>query len=171
MNLLHEIWNIYEYSFPENERRDLESHKQIMNNPLYHLVPLKNQDRIIGFIAYWDLDDFVFIEHLAIKRGLRGKGYGSKTINKMTSLFPKIILEVEEPETEEARKRIRFYQKHGFYLNSYPYLQPPYKPQDAPVPLLLMSFPSKMDELEFCKAREIMYTKVYQMSNVKSSTH
>jgi len=31
-----------------------------------------------------------------------------------------------------------------------------------------MSFPGKMDELEFCEAREILYTKVYQRTAVKS---
>lgn len=168
-NKMQEIWEIYNYSFPESERRDIQSQKRILDNPIYRLQPLCSQNSILGFLAYWDLDAFIFIEHLAIKRGLRGRGYGSRAIKKMVSHYPRIILEVEKPETDVARKRISFYERLGFYLNRYPYLQPPYPPKKRQVPLFLMSFPRKINEQEFRKAKEILYAKVYQKATGQSA--
>lgn len=161
---LQELWKIYQYSFPESERRDLQHQKRILKDPLYHLLPLYDQHNLSGFVAFWDLNTFIFIEHLAIKKTLRGKGYGSKAIKRMASKYPKIVLEVEKPDTRDARRRISFYERLGFILNSYPYLQPPYQPRMYPVPLFLMSFPRKLKEWEFHQTRNILYTRVYHQT-------
>lgn len=162
---LQELWKIYQYSFPDSEKRNLQSQKRILGDPLYHMLPLYEQHHLSGFLAFWNLNSFIFIEHLAIKKELRGKGYGSKAIKRLISKYPKIILEVEKPDTQNARRRISFYERLGFIFNSYPYLQPPYNPCMHPVPLFLMSFPRILNKREFCQIRKILYTRVYQQTH------
>jgi GNAT superfamily N-acetyltransferase len=104
-------------------------------------------------------------ERLAIKKELRGKGYGSKAIERLISKYPKIVLEVEKPDTCNARRRISFYERLGFILNLYPYLQPPYNPRMHPVPLFLMSFPHKLNKGEFRQTKDILYERVYHQTH------
>ncbi|HHY31088.1 MAG TPA: GNAT family N-acetyltransferase [Syntrophaceticus sp.] len=160
-----ELWKIYQYSFPASERRDLQHQKQILDNPLYHIMPLYAEQKLNGFLAFWNLKSFIFIEHLAIKKELRGKGYGSKAIERLISKYPKIVLEVEKPDTCNARRRISFYERLGFILNLYPYLQPPYNPRMHPVPLFLMSFPHKLNKGEFRQTKDILYKRVYHQTH------
>ena len=50
-----------------------------------------------------------------------------------------VVLEVEPAETPMAQRRIVFYQRHGFHLSAIPYVQPPYRKEDQPLPLCLMT--------------------------------
>ena len=57
-----------------------------------------------------------------------------------------ILLEVEDPaDGEWERRRVEFYRRNGFHLLSIPYLQPPYRKGDAPLPLCLMSTDAVFD--------------------------
>jgi len=160
-----EIWSIYESSFPPEERRDLQSQKSILKCDHYHVIPLRDDGNTVGFIAYWRLPDLVFVEHLAIKNGMRGKGYGTKAIKQLTAKYPSVVLEVEKPTTQEAKRRISFYQHLGFHLNQYSYMQPPYDAKKQPVPLLLMTYPHQVDAAEFSLIRHTLYSTVYKTND------
>ncbi|QUH28770.1 GNAT family N-acetyltransferase [Vallitalea guaymasensis] len=157
------IWNIYCESFPENERRSLKQQMDIMKEDEYNLYPVKDNNIIVGFYTTWDLSDFVYIEHLAFDKNSRGKGHGSKTIKKIIDDSNKIILEVEEPNTQEAKKRIDFYTRLGFKLNNYNYVQPAYDKNKESVPLLIMSYPSQISDTEFNSIKDELYKKVYKV--------
>lgn len=161
MDEFEEIWKIYLDAFPAEERRDIESQEQILKNPSYRLQPLHHNGKVIGFAALWVLKQFVFIEHLAIKKSMRGRGHGSHVIENLTTKYPRIVLEVEPPNTQSARQRIRFYRERGFHLNPYHHLQPPYQPGLQPVPLLLMTFPHPIDKAQFGRVRSILQSVVY----------
>ena len=91
----------------------------------------------------------MFIEHIAINKELRSKGYGSKTIELIKAKYDlPIILEAEAPETGMQKKRIKFYENLGFKVNSYDYTQPSYHNAES-VPLLVLSFPKFLNENEF----------------------
>lgn len=162
-----EFWKIYKESFPENERRSLQDQIQLQDNPLYNLQYMYDGVELAGFIAFWDLDSFIFIEHFAIKNELRGKGYGTKILKQIIKTYNKnIVLEVEKTETPEAERRIAFYKRFGFCLNQYNYYQPPYTQTTQPVSLYLMSFPRTINHSEFIDVRKKLYTTVYNFSIV-----
>lgn len=157
-----EAWKIYESSFPPNERRSLELQIDLMKNKLYNFFVVLENKIIIAIITYWDSDNFLFIEHLAVKEDIRGKSIGTKLLkeylirNKQT-----IVLEVEIPSTEIAIKRIRFYEKMGFKLNKFDYIQPPYGKDKSPASMFLMTYPKTINESEFVLIREKIHLSVY----------
>lgn len=190
-----EGWGIYESSFPPDERRDLETQAVILRKKEYafravyalnwHMGPfLSTIDRLMGntekyvdstkpagMFATWNFSDFVFIEHLAVKKECEDKGIGSTILGTLTQnalynntwkkIDKKVILEVERPDTEIAQKRMSFYERQGFRLNKYDYTQPPYSKGKKSVPMYLMSFPEKIDKKEFLRIREKLYKVVY----------
>ena len=72
-----------------------------------------------------------------------------------------VILEVEPPETEIARRRIGFYQRLGLYLNDFPYTQPSMQKDQPPIPLKIMSWPEKVEENTFRSWQKRIYQAVY----------
>lgn len=102
-----QFWRIYESSFPKEERRSRGAQEKLMQNEGYKVESCYIAGEISGFICYWELSDFIFIEHLAIKNGLRGLGYGSKMLRHFLSAHggqknpPRVLLEVGLPPTVE----------------------------------------------------------------------
>lgn len=128
-------------AFPYEERRDKEDWIKLFDDERYKCTFITDENaQPIGFAAWWEYDEFIFLEHLAINHECRGNGYGTKFLNYFREIFKKpIILEVEFPVTEQAIKRIEFYKKADFYLNDrYEYRQPSYHGTES-VPLILMS--------------------------------
>lgn len=167
MKNFNEIWAIYKEAFPLDECRDLEKQKEILNNSLYKLNPIYDKNKLVGFIALWDIDSFIFIEHFAIKKEFRGKGYGKKIIKEVINNYNKdIILEVERPTTTNSKRRIEFYKRLGFCLNEYEYYQPAYNNDTKSIPLHIMSYNKKMTEVEFNKVKRELYTKVYGAEDI-----
>ncbi|MDD3839148.1 MAG: GNAT family N-acetyltransferase [Clostridia bacterium] len=163
MENFKEIWDIYQYSFPKDERRTLDLQKNILQNPMYNLKSIYSHNDLIGFIAMWDLPNFLFFEHFAIKKECRGKGYGTKVLKDLLeSVSKNIILEVERPTDNISKKRISFYQRLGFCLNDYAYFQPAYTQDKQAVPLLLMSYPSGLKDSEFNMVKKTLYQTVYK---------
>ena len=70
-------------------------------------------------------------------------------------------MEVEPPETEMARRRIGFYQRHGIFLNRFAYWQQPLRPGAVPMPLLVMSWPRPVSAGGFEPYKKIIYREVY----------
>ena len=78
----------------------------------------------------------------------RNRGYGGRTLEILKEMYERMVLEAEPPTDDLRSRRIAFYERNGFSKNDYPYLQPPYRPGETRVPLVLMSYPSR---LENCK--------------------
>lgn len=168
----NQIWNIYEEAFPEDERRSLEQQKEILKNTRYELRPLYDKHRILGFIATWDLDDFIFIEHYAIFNKCRGQGYGTTFLKSFLEEADKnVVLEAEKPVNIIANKRIEFYQDLGFYCNPFDYIQPPYEEGKESVPLLILTYPDAIDKEMFSRIRKRLYKEVYRDKGTGSLSH
>lgn len=136
-------------AFPYEERRDLSDQKECLNNKFFNFFEIFDNETAVGFIAFWAFPEFIFIEHIAIDEEKRAGGYGSKTIELVKETYKKpIILEAEAPETEQQIKRIRFYDRLGFKVNSYDYEQPSYHGGEG-VPLKILSFPELISQEEF----------------------
>lgn len=158
------IWRIMLEAFPPEERRNRQGMEAILDDPLFRLLYRRDaQGCPAAFLTYWELDGMRYVEHFAVSSSLRGHGMGSLLLKEfMGQDTTPVILEVEPPETQTARRRIDFYKRLGFCLNDYPYLQPPLQPGMPSIPLQLMSAPGPLSPTEFQTAREELYTKVYR---------
>ena len=159
------IYHLMETSFPSNEYRTYEEHKELLNNSVYSVYVWYNetQTAINAFIAVWEFDEFAFIEHFVVDPECRNGGIGAKMLNELVGMLGKTVcLEVELPEDEMTCRRIGFYQRNKFFLNEYPYMQPPMSKGKNAVPLFIMTSGSGVDEKTFEQIRTTLYTEVYK---------
>lgn len=163
-----QIFAIMKASFPVNERRTYAGAKELLSDPNYRLITeIEGNNKIIAFIAVWEFPLFRFVEHIAVDPLVRGSRLGGKLMAAYIreSLKP-ILLEVEPPVTDLAQRRVNFYQRLGFHLNPFDYVQPPLQKGQSDLPLKVMSYPESLSEAEFSLFKDILYTEVYKV-NVK----
>ncbi|MGO1369677.1 GNAT family N-acetyltransferase [Senegalia sp. (in: firmicutes)] len=162
MENFDKIWDIYNSSFPEDEKRNLNLQKEILKDPRYKMKSLKDDEKVVGFITTWDMDDYLFVEHFAIDEKYRGKSYGKKFLKDLINKTDKnVVLEVELPDTKIAKRRIGFYERLNFKLNNYDYMQPAYGKDKEPMPLMIMTYPETIDKDEFNEVKDNLYNIVY----------
>ncbi len=162
MNDFDVFWRILCEAFPEEEHRNREGQEALLNNPAYHLHYIREEGQILGFWSTWDFESFLFVEHLALDSVCRGKGYGTSALQQIFDTAGKsVILEVEKPETEKAKRRIALYERLGLHLNTYDYFQPPLQTGQGCVPMYIMSWPSLLNEMDFKRVRSELYRIVY----------
>lgn len=162
--LFSEIFKIIEYSFPQDERRDFDEQLAKSNCPEFRTMTLSENGKLLGFLNFWELSDFVYLEHFAVDKNIRGKGLGSELIRQLCALCggKTIVLEAEPPELNEfSARRIEFYRRLGFHTNPFPYKQPPYRKGDEPVELVIMSRPQPLSESDFNEKISEIYRRVY----------
>lgn len=159
------VYEIMDEAFPPTEKRSFEGQKKLLEEKQYRIIPNYNSlGELSGFIAVWSFDTFNFIEHIAVSKQMRGKGIGSTILKSYIRSCNKIILlEVEPPDNEVAVKRIRFYEKLGFNLNSFYYQQPPLQDGFSYIDLKIMSYPEKISEVEFLPLKKQIYKTVYKV--------
>lgn len=132
------VKDLYFNAFPENERRDWNELLAMIGSVReMQLQLIELEGEVIGFMVIWILDDWLFVEHFAISPEHRGKKYGEEVMGDL--IDNKLILEVEPPVSDDARRRIRFYEKNGLRCLPVEYLQPSYRKDGADYPMILMS--------------------------------
>ena len=158
-----ELWALYESAFPPDERRDMQGQKGIFKRDGYAMfAALDAKNGFVGLLDTWEFAGFVFMEHLAVREQLRGKGIGTQILRRyMSACSKKVVMEVEKPQTEVQKKRVAFYERLGFKSNTHAYIQPPYGPGKKPVPMLLMSYPGTISAEEYPLLRRDIHTVVY----------
>ena len=160
------IFKIMEDNFISDEYRNYDEQKELLNNPFYKLYMAKEQDEITAFVAIWEFDEFIFFEHLAVRKDKQNQGIGTKILNQLVKETSKnIVLEVELPKDELKQRRIEFYKRNGFILNKYNYVQPPMSKGKNFVPLLIMSTKKIENKDEFEIIKNILYKNVYKFTN------
>lgn len=137
---------LYNMSFPAEERRPYTDEQHLdsfikMKGGKFRALAAKDGDLFVGFITYWTFEKYVYIEHFAVDPELRGRRIGRTMLRHlMTHAGENVLLEVELPETDEAKRRIRFYEALGFRTRAeIKYVQPPYTKELPEVPMLLMT--------------------------------
>lgn len=151
-------------SFPKEERRpDVMQRHNTLYNDKFHTLLIREDDKYVGLLSYWDFNDFRYIEHFAVDARHRGSGIGANALK----LFIKrgsspVVLEVEpEGSTQMASRRIEFYRRNGFELWRTPYVQPPYRPCSLPLPLSLMSTAGLDETKAFSHIQRVIHHEVY----------
>lgn len=162
LELNQELRTIYEEAFPPDERREWAEFTELLNNTDFFLKAISNQKKVIGMLTIWNLHEFRFIEHFAIQDDDRGKGFGTQVFNHLlTESSAPLILEVDEPSTETAKKRIQFYERLNFLVCQSEYFQPPYSADKNKVKMILMSFPDKISDDFFPQIKARIHRLVY----------
>ena len=146
-------------SFVREERRDETDARRQLENPLYTVYAVMDGCQRVGYITVWQVRDFFFLEHFFMLEKYRNRGYGARVLTIVKEALGCLVLEAEPPtQSEIAARRVAFYERQGFYQNPASYLQPSYH-GEAPVPLVLMSYPSSRKEL--AETVDQIYSVVY----------
>ncbi|MEZ2443710.1 GNAT family N-acetyltransferase [Chitinophaga sp. RCC_12] len=153
--------DLYEEAFPEEERRPWNQQVQLVASRKLQLLHIHREDAFAGFIFYWNLPEFSFIEHFAIHPRTRGGGAGTQVMQLMEAQLNRIVLEVEPPVTEQAIRRIKFYGRLGYQAFAESYHQPPYHPHYPPLELRLMQKGLAPAAAMFPNIKEQLYKYVY----------
>ncbi|MDE5744046.1 MAG: GNAT family N-acetyltransferase [Paramuribaculum sp.] len=160
---LRDLKRVYLKSFPAAERRDW---KDIVTRAQSDTCPMKMSvvmldGNPVGFITFWNLGDFTYIEHFVIDPALRNRGIGAKALRQFcTQADNPVVLEAEPAGTgKNAARRVQFYERLGFKsFNDYNYVQLPYGIGLPSVPLILMSTSEEMNPEEISsKLHKIVY--------------
>lgn len=153
----------YLNDFPEVERREVEDLIRLLNaeeSPIT-LEAILCKDDFVGFISYWHLPQFIYLEHFAIDPNKRSNGIGRQVIGQIQKRFSgaRFVLEAEPPTDHITTRRIKFYERLGFTLSDIPYIQPSYRADGESIPLRIMTlrFSQPIDEGELDDLRRYVY--------------
>lgn len=166
--LLEQVKHTYEASFPANERRDFALIRELIKeSPYFRLYALLRGETYVGFLTAWRFETFVYIEHFAIDEAARCGGIGAEAMRQFLAFAAlPVVLEVDLPTDELSRRRIGFYERLGFALDTHTYFQPPYRPADEPLEMRLMYVGDWNREERFESVRQLLYREVYGVSEV-----
>ena len=114
-----EIQEIYETSFPENERPPFDMLLSFKEAKFYG-VYLDN--RLVGLMDTIEYQDIVYLFFLAVSSKERGNGIGSQILTDFKEQYQnrRLFLLADEvspiyQDYEERKKRFSFYAKNGFH--------------------------------------------------------
>ncbi|MDO4567578.1 MAG: GNAT family N-acetyltransferase [Clostridia bacterium] len=161
-----EVFALMEASFPQNEYRPYYEQKALLDDPAYSIYTFSDMGdgAVRAFIAVWKFDDLAFIEHFAVNPRYRNGGIGAQMLREVVdSLKTMVCLEVEPPHDEFSARRIAFYERNGFRLNEYPYIQPPIAQRREAVSLLIMTWGESVSEEVFERIKATLYSNVYKL--------
>ena len=151
---------LYSVSFPIYEQRKLKSQLEVLSEHDYHFNLIIDKDIFVGFILYWETNEFRYIEHLAINPALRNSGYGCKALEILKKEDKTIILEIDPPTDEISIRRKGFYERIGFKANQYKHVHPPYIENENGHELVIMTYPSIIDNDIYKNFNEYLCGKV-----------
>ena len=165
--LWKDLLAIYEYSFPSFERRGTKSFEALLAEQRAQLDVYLENGVIVGFMLYWYMRDFKYLEFFAINRQMRGNNYGSRLMEDFCDDDRRVILEIEPPVDEMTKKRLRFYERLGFVLNDYDYIHPSFQHPPQPHTLKIMSNRGKLGIEDYEEYISLMKNLVLRYGNLK----
>lgn len=157
------IKDLYETSFPADERRDFEIWLQILKTrPEFNVFAIYDDGDVVGFISVWQWEAWRYVEHFAVDATRRGGGIGAVAFRQLLSMNTRpLILEVESPTDDISCRRVAFYERLGLTLHSdYEYIQPPYSEDRNSLPMCLMTYGAHPD-VDLSQPVALMYKHVY----------
>ena len=162
---MEHIWSILDESFDPLVLRTRGTIKKMLESGLCRYILEMEGDIPLGTVLWCRFPGFIFFEYLAVTPLARGRGLGAKLMKTVLDKEQCMaVLEVEEPHTEQDRKRIVFYERLGFHLHEEGYDVPPLSPDQPPVFLRLMTHPCKADANSFKKRKNVIFENVYHLS-------
>ena len=166
---LVDIEQLYIKSFPPEERRDWSDIKRLISQDVspYNIEVIEQNETFVGFISWWNLEQFCYIEHFAIEERLRGAGIGTLAIKTFVEKINNgVVFEVELPNLNEmAKRRIDLYRRNGFVAHEmFGYIQPSYGEGLPSVPMMLMSA-NNVSDIDLPFIAKTIHRFVYGVKN------
>ncbi len=138
----NEWWHLYESAFPVTERRSVHMHAKALEHSAFHCLYLEDSAGFGGIMAYWQWQNMVFLEHLAIVAERRGQGLGHQALDMLQG---RVLLEIEPVADAQTARRLAFYESYGFCRLPHPHVQLAYQSGQPDIPLWLLSRPRVSD--------------------------
>ena len=158
-----EIFPLLETAFHVTELRQKEDQRALLREEYYRLYGVRKDGSFAAVFAAWEIEDFLYIEHFAVKEAYRNGGYGGRLLDILLEERNRpVVLEVEVPEDGLTKRRVGFYERHGLVYNEYPYLQPPMRKGQGMLPLRFMTKPGAIDEKTYERYKKRIYKYVYK---------
>lgn len=161
---------LYETAFPEEERRDTTEWLALMQGKAQFRAQaiVADGNLFCGILTSWQFSRFTYVEHFAICQKKRNAGLGARAFCQFLQSREErhVVLEVELPETEPAKRRIAFYRRLGMEVLDTAYLQPPYRKNGKALPLLLMSTDTKESMEIIEKIKRTIHREVYGVEDM-----
>ena len=153
-------FELYQASFPVEERRDEIEQQRVLKKEDYHFDLIFDCDSFIGIMLYWETKEFVFLEHFTTCPELRGRGYGATALELLKQKKKTILLEIEPPVDDITQRRYAFYKRNGFFLNSHYHIQAKYHLGDEDLELKILSYPNTLTKEEYLSFYEYMTREI-----------
>ena len=160
------VYDALEEAFPREERRDRQAARHLLSHPAYSLLHVEDEGVLCGCVGLWRLPGFLFIEHLLTYPAYRNRGLGARVLGALAEEGLPLVLEAEPPISPMAVRRLGFYARCGFHRDPLAYLQPPYREEDEPTPLVLLSYPAPLTDAPAVAAA--LYREVYGKEYTKA---
>ena len=166
--ILDQVERTYNEAFPVEERRDFALVRQLIAiEPAFQLRVFYREGTYVGFLSNWQFTGFRYVEHFAIDPAARNGGIGGIALRLFLALQEDaVVLEVELPVDELTRRRVGFYERQGFRLDTQRYIQPPYRLGGISLELRLMSYGPLDLSQRFAEVRDALYQKVYGVKSL-----
>lgn len=159
-------WNrltgLYTEAFPAEERREINQLEwMIKTTDEMYFNAIEEDGELCGLAVYWGLEEFYYIEHLAVFPEMRNRRIGRKVLLYWQAHLNKLqLLEVEPAIDEMACRRIGFYERNGYKVLHKDYVQPSYRADEDACHLWIMgSDDTSKIETYITRIKDIVYRK------------
>ena len=161
------FYSLLEQDFCYEERRLRDDELKVFSNELFHPYFIYEDKTIVGYLCFWEFDDFIFGEHFAILKEIRDRALGSTFLKEfMTKLDKPFVFEIEIPFDELSKRRKNFYNRLGVAFNKYKYSQPSYHNDDKVLPMIFASYPKPLSKKEFNRIVNLIRINVYNVEPI-----
>ncbi len=120
------VKEIYKSSFPKEDRMPFVLMLIMAYLKSTHFISFYDGDTLCGFVYMATIKKLTFVMFFAVNENIRSKGYGSRILDKIQSLYPdnKIIITIErcDEDAEDIEQRLRrrkFYMNNGYIETGY----------------------------------------------------
>ena len=144
-----EAFALYEISFPIYERRTRAAQAARLNHPEYHFDLLMEGERCVWLVRDAEAEGLRSVAHSATCPLLRGQGVGARALAQLNSEGIPVVLEIDPPRDEVSIRRQHFYERCGFFANTYLHVHPPYRAGYEGHPLVVMTCPAPASQEEY----------------------
>ena len=156
------LYELMQQSFPPAEIRTYEGELALLAREDYRVLAVYSDETIQAFIAEWRLEGFCFVEHFAVNPATRGMGLGTDVFGTyLEQADCPVVIEVDDADTQEATRRVAFYERLNLRLSEIRYPQPKLRAGGEPVPLRMMVYPYDVTQDALQKMQERIYFTVY----------
>ncbi len=114
---VEEVRKFYDYSFPDDERMPYDRLLSMVDTN-HRMYVWYDEDKLIGMTFSFVYDHLAYLSYICIRREEQDHGYGSKILQVLEDVHPRIVADIERIKTEQDEEQIRrkqFYMRNHFH--------------------------------------------------------